>query len=250
MLAKQSIIAWSFFVLYALTFAVSAKRTIFLCSSGIQAPPADGLKTNAERLAAGLTPFPPVRRWLPTRVDSAKRGTTSSVPPSGQIQVKSSGGGDMGYLSNGLTYGFYTLTTSLINAGLFTISGNLLHRSTATTGSPYVAGLIPVSRDLLVANSVNAILSDAGATSPGAKPQPNNDPSTFNSDIESAIWSRDLASGSITAQLVKDDGTTVSVTIVTDGVFFFLTPDPNTLLNTLLNTLPAGQAQAVTFTML
>ncbi|KAF9522193.1 hypothetical protein CPB83DRAFT_864820 [Crepidotus variabilis] len=229
MLAKLSLIAcaWSFFVL---VYTASAKPTYPILlprssGSGVlkRGTISEGLNTNAQRLAAGLSPFPPVRRS--TRVDSARRGTTSSTPTGGQIQVKLSTGGSLGYLTNGVSSGFYILTSTLADAATFTFSGPLLHRSTATTTNPYVAALIPTSRNNFVLNSVNAILGDAGATPPGATPQPNNDPANSQYDIESAIWSYDAASRGVVAQLVRDDGTVVQATVFMYGTFFYLSPD-------------------------
>ncbi|KAF9522200.1 hypothetical protein CPB83DRAFT_899834 [Crepidotus variabilis] len=162
----------------------------------------------------------------------------------GQIQVKLSSGGNLGYLSNGLISKFYTLTSTLTNAGTFTFSGNLLHRSTATTTSPYVGALIQTSRDDFVSNSINSVLGDAGATATGAKSQPNNDPSSSHYGIESAIWSHNLASGGVTAQLVKDNGTTPSASILMFGSFLYLTPD----LAAVLKNFPT--VKVVTFTLL
>ncbi|KAF9523133.1 hypothetical protein CPB83DRAFT_60725 [Crepidotus variabilis] len=242
MFARLSLLAWSFSLLWVCT--ASAKPTTeFSRSSGIEV--SETLKTNAERLAAGLSPFPPVRRWLSSRVDSARRGVPSSIPTGGQILVRSDDGtSNLGYLSDGTVRGFYTLAPTLLGAGIFTSTGKLLHRSTATTESPYVAALIAVNRNILVAGTINAILGDSAATDPGAKAQPNNDPVFSGYDIESAIWTHDLGTGSVTAQLVQDDGTTVSTTIILFNDNFYLIPDPTTVLERYT------AAQAVTFTLL
>ncbi|KAJ7702281.1 hypothetical protein B0H17DRAFT_1043504 [Mycena rosella] len=195
--------------------------------------------TNAQRLARHL-PLKP-----PTRLSSARRALASPVPASansnrGYIQVQSvDANGNpsvVGYVSKTTYVGTqYVVSPSLDNALLVSPNGDRgLLTLNSDTPSPAFLGLVQGRDDTsssLAQGSFNYLyLASSAQTSPNSTPQDvgNSFRSAYGEPYpaESAVWTVDPMTHSLTAQWINPDGSPAPTISFLQGSAIYFSGDP------------------------
>jgi len=181
------------------------------------------LVTNAARMQAGLAPLKPRSFYQPSRV-AARAPSTSILPVAGTIEVKDGSGNFVGFISNTIGQVGYGITNTQSNAIAISFTA-IAPFNIAISNQPYpylgFAGS-SLEPDSDVTNAMTA----TNPTAPGAIPQNVGNaamepyfPFPMPTDTsESAIWSYDASTQSLTAQWINPDGSQ-------PPTHFFYSPD-------------------------
>ncbi|KAF8895506.1 hypothetical protein BD779DRAFT_1466907 [Infundibulicybe gibba] len=184
--------------------------------------PADGVQTNAKRLALGLSPMAPHRR----ENDAARRSSPSSAPAitkRGYIQViNSANGGVLGYISknsfSGAQYRYQPeLSDALIvkfsvDSAASSVTNARITSENSDTGFQIlslVQGRDDTNPNIGSGSFHYLYFASSAGTAPGSTPsQVDNSYSAATGTpraVESDVWSINLSSGSVTAQWINTD---------------------------------------------
>ncbi|KAF8334886.1 uncharacterized protein EI90DRAFT_371568 [Cantharellus anzutake] len=214
-------------------------------------------ETNAQRLARGLPPLPPARRWnieaSPT--ETAKRAQGSDTYYwSGKIQINSTQGGkSLGYLE--FINGWYSIGAEA-NGDTFSasfhkngISQSVSFRSNSN-GHPYLAGLVDPGVALGTGKGTYAFLGTSSVpTQANDTPQSDGVVSSSGKHFLTAFWQYDPTTSIITATGWADNNTSEClffsirgfIPLAAKGLFIHIAPRHS------LGALPHRHANAINY---
>ncbi|KAF8324557.1 uncharacterized protein EI90DRAFT_3075063 [Cantharellus anzutake] len=182
----------------------------------------DLLNTNSKRLAAGLPPLPPIRKWSQNDMTAAKRSLPShSIARRGTVRdfigtikvTNPATGSTLGFLGKSLVDDHYRLSTQS-QAAVFSFRAEstetsymlLIRDMDGAPSETYLEACINNSRNLRSDPPNTAVLTNSAAMTPSA--HPGDSPESFLDALvgdacESAIWGYDPSSMAVTPQWVN-----------------------------------------------
>ncbi|KAH6889073.1 hypothetical protein BKA70DRAFT_1442690 [Coprinopsis sp. MPI-PUGE-AT-0042] len=172
-------------------------------------------QTNAQRLAAGLSPMAPKRRFSPSKVGLAARAAASPISYSGTIAIRdNSGTASMGWMASGLASGNIVYTSSpsgkLPVSFTYYDSGSVFEIGVQDTANYRYVG---VAGSTLGSNNANAFNLVRTNSVPYGPPQTvGHSASSGPQGSESFIWKLNPTSNELTAVWVNPSGNVITPT--------------------------------------
>ncbi|KAF8154443.1 hypothetical protein B0H34DRAFT_716503 [Crassisporium funariophilum] len=163
------------------------------------------LTTNAARMAAGLTPLKPRNTYNPTRI-GARTPQTSIIPPiTSKLELRSTSGAFMGYISSISPYVFGR-TTNLANAISITFTPTMAAPFNVLINNPGTYPYLGFAGENLTNPSI-LWMARTNPTSPGSGPSTvGNSRQIDQPKSASAIWSYTPGNQRLTPQWKNPDG--------------------------------------------